>query len=95
MKFGKKVCNIEKDFLMKPVYNDQYLNYIKNYLKVYNKKINADFCGNKIPKKNSQCICLSVILLFSVFTMGINYYSQVFLEKFKYVIIKQILMKKL
>ena len=95
MKFGKKVCNIEKDFLMKPVYNDQYLNYIKNYLKVYNKKINADFCGNKIPKKNSQCICLSVILLFSVFTMEINYCSQVFLEKFKYVIIKQILMKKL
>ena len=68
---------------MKPVYNDPYLNYIKNYLKVYNKKINTDFCGNKIPKKNSQCICLSVILLFSVFTMGINYYSQVFLEKFK------------
>ena len=37
-------------------------------------------------KKNSQCICLSVILLNYVFAIGENYYPQVFSEKCKYVI---------
>ena len=50
------------------------------------KKINTDFCGKKIPKKNSQHICLPVIVLNFVITIGKDYYPQVFLEKYKYII---------
>ena len=39
-----------------------------------------------IPKKNSQCICLSIILLESVIALGKHYHPQVFLEKYNYVI---------
>ena len=38
-----------------------------------------------IPKEGSQCICLSVILLDSVFRIGGKYYPQVFLEEFKHI----------
>ena len=72
----KKVCNIiKKEFAIKPVYNEQYLKYLKTKIKVY-----TDFCGNTILKKNSQCICLSVVLLNSVFTIGKNQYPQIFLQ---------------
>ena len=37
---------------------------------------------DKIPKESSKFICLSVILINSVFRTGKNYYLQVFLEKF-------------
>ena len=33
-----------------------------------------------------DCICLSVILIASVYRKGKNYYPQVFLEKCKYVV---------
>ena len=36
------------------------------------------FYNNKIPKDGSQFICLSVILIDSVFKTGKNYYPQVF-----------------
>ena len=49
-------------------------------------KINTNFHNNKIPKEGSQCICLSVVLIDSVFRTGNNYYLQVFLEEFKYVV---------
>ena len=49
--------------------------------------------NNKIPKECCECICLSVILYDSVFRIGNNYYPQVFLEEFKY-IIKEKLLKK-
>ena len=67
------------------VYNGKYL---KNKLKVYDKKINTDFHGNKMPKKY---ICLSVILLDYIFTTVRNYYPRVFLEKCKYVIKEKII----
>ena len=44
------------------------------------------FTINKIPKEDSQCICLSVILINSVFRTGNNYYPQVFLEECKYIV---------
>ena len=38
-KIWEKVCNIIKNkFVIKPVYNKQYLNYLKTKIKVYNKK---------------------------------------------------------
>ena len=36
-----------------------------------------------MPKKGSHCICLSVILIESIFRTGKNCYPQVFLEKSK------------
>ena len=44
------------------------------------------FHNNKIPKEGSQCICLSVILIDSVFRKGNNHYPQVFLAEFKHVV---------
>ena len=37
-------------------------------------------------QKKAQCICLSVILIDSVYKKDKNYYPQVFLEEFKYVV---------
>ena len=65
MKFWKKVKNsLKKDFYSEPVYNEKYL---KAEIKSYNGKINANLHGNKIPKESCQFICLSVILIGSVF----------------------------
>ena len=49
------------------------------------KKINTNFYNNNIPKEGSQCICLLVILIYSIFRTAKNYYPQVLLEKCKYV----------
>ena len=37
-----------------------------------------------MPKEGSHCICVSVILINSVFKIDKNYYPQVFLEECKY-----------
>ena len=80
----RKVSNIiKKQFDSKPVYNDKY---IKTKIKSYNGKINTNFHNNNIPKEGSQCICLSVILIDSVYKKDKNYYPQVFLEECKYVV---------
>ena len=84
MKFGKKLKNsIKRKFDSEPVYNEKYL---KAKIKSCKEKINTNFHDNKIPKNSSQFICLSVILINSVFRTGKNYYPQVFLEKCKYVV---------
>ena len=44
-------------------------------------KSKTNFYNNKIPKEGPECICLSVILIDSVFRTGKNYYSQGFLEE--------------
>ena len=75
----EKVKNItKKEFESKPVYNDKYL---KAKIKSYNGKINTNFHNNKIPKEGSQFICLSVILIYSVFRTGKRCYPLVFLEE--------------
>ena len=54
-----------------------------------NGKINTNFYNNKIPKGGSQCTCLSLILIDSVYGKDEDYYLQVFLSSsifiFKYV----------
>ena len=65
----KNVCKI---IVVKPVYNE--LKHLKIKIKVYKKKFNTNFCGNKIPKNNSQSICLSVISLDQIFAIGENFY---------------------
>ena len=91
--------NIKKEFGIEPVYNKKD---IKGKIKSYNEKINANFHDNKIPNEYSILICLSVILINSVFQIDKNYYYQLFVEECKYVVklplkilIKKILMKKL
>ena len=78
----EKVKNrIRKEFDSEPVYNEKYL---KAKIKSYNGKINANFHNNKIPKEGSQFICLSVILIDSVFRTGKK--NRCFLEECKYVV---------
>ena len=75
----KKVSNIiKKEFDSNPVYNEKY---IKAKTKPDNGKINTNFHNNKILKEGSQCICLSVILIDSVYKKDKNHYPQVFLEE--------------
>ena len=63
-----KVSNSMKKALdNKPIFNEKYL---KTKIKFYEKKINTNFHGGKVPKQSSQCICLSVILVDSVFKTG-------------------------
>ena len=78
----EKVKNsIKKEFNSEPVYNEKYL---IAKIKSYNGKINTNFHNNKIPKEGSRFICLSVILVDSVFRTGENY-----------ILMKKILMKKI
>ena len=84
MKFWKKLGTLwKKECDSKPVYNEKYL---KTKIKSYNGKINTHFLSDKIPKEGTQCICLSVILIDSVYRKHKNYYPQVFLEECKYVV---------
>ena len=80
----EKVKNsLKKEFDSEPVYNEKYL---KAKIQSYNGKISTNFYNNKIPKEDSQYICLSIIFLDSIFRTGKNYYPQVFLEERKYVV---------
>ena len=82
-----KVSNtIKKGLDSEPVYNEKYL---KTGIPFYEGKINTNFHGNKVPEESSQCICLSVILVHSVFRTGKNYYPKVFLEECKYIVKKK------
>ena len=79
-----KVSNtLKKAFDNESVYNEKY---IRTKIKSYEGKIGTNFHDNKMPNKDSQCICLSVILTDSVFRTGKNYYPQVFLEEYKCVV---------
>ena len=82
----EKVKNrLKKEFDSEPVYNAKYL---KAKLKSCNGKI-PNFRDNKIPREGSQFICLSLILIDSVFRTGKNY-PWVFLEECKYVVKEKI-----
>ena len=75
MKYRKKVSSItKKEFDSNPVYNEKY---VKTKVKSYNGKINTNV-DNKTRKEGSQCICLSVVLIDSVYKKDENYYLQVF-----------------
>ena len=74
---------LKKELDSEPVHNSKYL---KAKIKSYNGKINTNFGKNKIPKEDSQYICLSLIMINFVFRRSKNYYPQVFLEECKYVV---------
>ena len=81
MKFGRELKILSKKNLI--VYHEKYL---KAERKSYNGIINTNFYNDKIPEEDSQFICLSVILIDSVFRTGKDYYPQVFLEECKCVV---------
>ena len=59
-----KVENLfTREFDSKPVYKNEY---IKTKIEIYNGRIYTNFQYNKIPKDNTYCACLSVILLDSL-----------------------------
>ena len=65
------------------LYNEKYLNTKQKF---YEGKINTNFLNDKIQKEGSQCICLLVTLIDSVYRAGKNYCPQVFLEECKNVV---------
>ena len=65
---------VKKGFDSEPVYNEKSL---KAKIKSYERKVNINFHNGKMPKEGSHCVCLSVVLIESVFKTGKNYYSQV------------------
>ena len=76
-----RVCNIVKEgFDSEPMYNEKYL---KTKANSYG-KINTNFDGG--AKQGSHCVCLLVIVIDFVFKMFKNYYPQLFLEVFKYIV---------
>ena len=56
--------SLKKELDSEPVYNKKYL---KGKINSYNGKIKANFHNSKMPKEDSQYICLSVIWIDSVF----------------------------
>ena len=75
--------SMKKVFDSEPWYNESYL---KNEIKSYKGKPNAMFHSDKVPKEGSQCICLSVILIDSVFRNVKKYYPYMFLEERNYIL---------
>ena len=65
---------IKKGFDSEFVYNDKYL---KTKVEPYEGKINTNFHDDKVPREGSQYICLSVILIDSVFRTGKNVLSKI------------------
>ena len=79
------LLNIECD--SEPVYGDVD-KYIKTKIKMYGDRVNTNFQGKKVPKKNASYKCLPLIMLDSVIRVNKKYYPQTLLEECKYVIRK-------
>ena len=64
---GQSSKFIEKRFESESTYYDKHF---KSKIKSYEGKINAYFHDIKVPNEGSQCTCLSVSLIDSVFRTG-------------------------
>ena len=62
------------------VYNEKYF---ESKIRFYDRKINTNFHDHGAPKDNFHCVCLSMVLIDSVFKTGKSYYTQVLLEECK------------
>ena len=69
----KNLLNIKFD--NEPVYGDND-KYIKTKIKIYEEKVNINFQGKKIPKENTSCKCLLLIMLDSVVKVNKKCYPQ-------------------
>ena len=83
MKFGIKSTILLKKNLRVNLHAMKNIQQAK--IKSYEKKVNASFHNDKMPKEGSHCICLSNILIESVFKIGKSYYPQMLLEKCSYI----------
>ena len=82
----KKVRNLLNiKFNGKPIYGD-HDKHIKT--KLYGDKENTNFQGKNVPKQNTPCKCLPLIMLDSVIKSNKKYYPQALLEECKYEIKK-------
>ena len=61
--------------------------YLKTKIKSFNDKITITFYG-KAPKTAIKCVCLSAMVIDSVFKSDKNLYPQAFIEECKYKDIK-------
>ena len=67
LKKYNKICErvgilMKIEFDSEPVYSDN-VEYIKTKIKSYGDKVNTNFPGKKIPKENSTCKFLSLIMI--------------------------------
>ena len=86
-KLWEKVSNLMNiEFYIEPVYGDND-KYINTKIKMHEHRVNKNFQGEKVPKENALCKCLSSIILDSVIREK-KYYPQIRLEECKYVIRK-------
>ena len=80
MSLWNKISNLlQRGSDSKPVYDNKY---IKNNIKIYNNRINANFL-----EVNKYFAYLSAILLESAVKIDNDYYLQIFLEECKYALI--------
>ena len=56
----EKLLNIKFD--SDPAFGDND-KYIKTKIKIHENKVNNNFQGKKIPKENTTCKCLSLVML--------------------------------
>ena len=74
-KYLKVLTNIKIELNSELVYSDKH---IKTEKKIYDYKVYKNFQHNKIPKDNEYYVCLSVILLDSIFVNSNKEYPQIF-----------------
>ena len=79
--WDKVSADIKKEFNSEPVYNKEFL---KNKNKI-SWRWSTDIYDKKIPKLDSNDICLAVINLGSAVKKDDNYYPQMFLKECKYI----------
>ena len=75
---------MRKRFDTEPVFKTE--KYLKIKTKSYDGKTNTNFHDYSVPKEGSNCVCLSVPLIESIFMMGKNNSLQVFLKDCKYLV---------
>ena len=78
---------VDKKFDSEPVYGDNN-KYIGTKRKTYRDKMHAHFQGKIIPKKNTPCKWLLLIMLDYVIKVYKKYYPQTLLDECKYEIKK-------
>ena len=74
---------IKITFESKPVYGED-VKYIKRKIKTHAGNIITNFHNNKMPKEETPCKCLSIIMIDSVIKANKKYYPQTLLEECKY-----------
>ena len=84
---GKNSSLNGREFDSELVYGDND-KYIKTKIKSYGAKVNINFQVLKIPKENSSCKCLFLVILDSVAKASKTCYPQTLLEEWKHEIKK-------